>query len=136
MPGPLPDPNRIRKQPGAIPTTTLPAEGRTAPPPACPYDLDLPGQRWWEWAWHTPQACAWDDGSLYAVARRAQLEDGDRTISILREARELDDRLGLTPKGRINLRLTIKAAEEQAPAGTSDEVTAKREERKSRLKAS
>lgn len=33
------------------------------------------GTRWWEWAWHTPQAVAWDPGALYVVARRATLED-------------------------------------------------------------
>lgn len=134
MPGPLPDPNRKRSQPGAIPTTRLPAAGRSGPAPKCPYDLDQPGRTWWEWAWHTPQACAWDAGSLYAVARRAHLEDGDRTISILREARELDDRLGLTPKGRINLRLTIEADPEPEAPTAPDEV-AERRSRKTRLTA-
>jgi hypothetical protein len=30
---------------------------------------------WWEWAWHTPQAAAWDDGQAMTVAHRASLED-------------------------------------------------------------
>lgn len=43
--------------------------------PECPYDLGDAGERWWTWAWSTPQALKWDGGALYTVARRAALED-------------------------------------------------------------
>ena len=55
--------------------TPLPASGRTGPAPESPYDLAEAGTAWWVWAWTTPQATRWDAGALYAVARRAQLED-------------------------------------------------------------
>lgn len=73
--GPLPNPSARRRNAPTIPTTSLPASGRSEPAPKCPYELAAAGKRWWKWAWALPQAAAWDQGSLYAVARRAQLED-------------------------------------------------------------
>jgi len=73
--GPLPDPNALRRNKPSIPTTKLPVEGfdGEVPPPA--YELGKEGAAWWAWAWTLPQAAAWDDGSVYALSRRAQLED-------------------------------------------------------------
>ncbi len=149
--GPLPTGEAIRRNKPTIPTTKLPASGRSTPTPPVPthYRLRDRGTDWWEWAWHTPQACGWDDGALFAVARRAQLEDdlsaldgGDfdlseliadddprravqdviaglkalagGRLSVLREIRELDDRLGLTPKGLAALRWSIIEGEESS----------------------
>lgn len=75
MTGPPPNPDARRRNPPAIPTTKLPASGRKGRPPNCPYELAKAGKAWWKWAWGTPQACAWSPGDLYAIARRAQLED-------------------------------------------------------------
>lgn len=77
MPGPAPNPNRRRRNAPTIQTTNLPAEGRSDPIPDVPgaYRLGKPGHEWWNWAWRLPQASKWDEGSRYAVARRAQLED-------------------------------------------------------------
>jgi hypothetical protein len=75
MPGPLPTKNPRRRNAPTIPTTTLPASGRGEPAPDCPYVLAAAGAAWWTWAWSLPQACAWSDGDLYALARRARLED-------------------------------------------------------------
>lgn len=63
--------------PGPAPSASiaLPPAGRKGRPPKCPYELALAGEEWWKWAWRTPQATQWDSGSLYTVARRAQLED-------------------------------------------------------------
>lgn len=156
--GPLPNPNRRRRNAPTIPTTDLPAAGREGPTPDCPYALNEGGAAWWEWAWHTPQAEAWDDGALYTIARRAQLEDDVRAIegteaedllaglvgrgknaqaaarelsdllgrvkaiasartTILREMREIDDRLGLSPKGLAALRWRIVKALVEEPEG-------------------
>lgn len=154
--GPLPTGTALRRNKPTIPTTNLPATGRPGPVPDPPalYDLGPKGADWWGWAWRTPQAAAWDDGSLFMVARRAQLEDdldaleagvdlaellgyddedeavkrleralrkmkalaGGR-LPVAREMRELDDRLGLTPKGLAALRWKIVDGEEQKPAG-------------------
>lgn len=157
MPGPLPNPQRRRRNAPTIPTTNLPAAGRTGPIPKPPkaYALSTAGVAWWRWAWRTPQSAGWSTGDLYVVARRARLEDDlaaldrldahhldlasfldidadERTevvegliaclkrlaggeLSLIREAREIDDRLGLTPKGFASLRWTIKAEEEPRP---------------------
>lgn len=144
MPGPLPSPNRRRRNAPTIPTTNLPAGGREGRAPRVPSwtPLGKAGRAWWRWAWSTPQACGWAAGHEAVVARRAALEDSLAAISevhsldaldilsaadakeirhlighlaslatgrlaICREMRELDDRLGLTPKGMAALRWTI-----------------------------
>lgn len=75
--GPLPTGEAARRNKPAIPTTQLPASGRKGRVPKAPvtYELGPAAKDWWAWAWHTPQACGWDDGQLFTVARRAQLED-------------------------------------------------------------
>ena len=155
-PGPLPTGTAERRNKPTIPTTELPASGRSGrtPKPPATYKLGPAGEDWWRWAWKTSQACGWDDGVLFVVARRAQLED-DRValervdgldiaelldlekyqvdkdavsrledlvqalkrlaggkLAVERECRELDDRLGLTPKGLAALRWKILPDEE------------------------
>lgn len=148
MPGPLPNEKARRRNAPTIPTTDLPASGRKGPAPKAPaaYPLKTAGKAWWKWAWSLPQACAWDDGSLYVAARRASLEDdlaaldhfdefelGDllglddehkmlrelgsiigrlkgmatgRT-AVMKEMRELDNKLGLNPEALAKLRWKI-----------------------------
>ena len=153
--GPLPVPGARRRNAPTIPTTNLKAGGRTDPPPPVPegYEFGAPARAWWEWAWTTPQACAWDDGSAYVVARRALLEDHmaalsfsdeldandlfaafDREakervewalsllrrsatgeVSLMKEMRELENKLGLSPEAMAKLRWKI-VAEDQPPA--------------------
>jgi hypothetical protein len=157
MPGPLPNPHRIRRNKPTPPAAVLPAEGRTGPIPRPPKATVLgeAGKAWWKWAWRTPQSTAWDPGALYAIARRASLEDDlaaladvegldwdeladaptirefrrivsslsamvSGRVTLLKECRELDDRLGLTPKGRLALRWPIApTAEPEAEAAPS-----------------
>lgn len=149
MPGPLPSQNRRRRNAPTVPTTTLPAKGRSGRVPAVPTwtRLRKSGMAWWRWAWHTPQAAGWAPGMESLVARRASLEDdlaaagevesleldellGAKSaevreaigrlaslvsgrLVIFREMRELDDRLGLSPKGMATLRWTIADEEEE-----------------------
>lgn len=162
MPGPLPkDPDaRRRRNPATIPTTQLPAGGREGDSPEPPEWIPLgdAALAWWDWAWHTPQAAAWDNGAHVFICRRAQLEDdldalrswdsvtGDdlgellglggveqerklrslvsvlkamaaRKSSLIREAREIDDRLGLTPKAMAALRWKIVGAKLEPAVG-------------------
>ena len=146
--GPLPTKNPRRRNAPTVPTTNLPARGRTAavPKPPAGVELGRAARAWWAWAWKTPQAAAWSAGDAYALARRARLEDDlealeltddfdlgellmldedtDATrrleevirklkalaggkMSVLREARELDDRFGLTARATAQLRWTI-----------------------------
>lgn len=93
--GPLPSGTARRRNTATIPTTNLPASGRrtadgkkvAAPRPPKGYDLGAAGKLFWRWAWALPQSAAWDDGSHYALARRAQLEDH---LAALGEIRGLD----------------------------------------------
>lgn len=157
--GPLPTGTAVRRNAPTIPTTNLLATGpdRPTPEPPALVEFGPKASAWWEWAWHTPQACAWDDGAIVMVARRATLEDDLHALehidvdlaflvgeepneearnlglligllirklkslaggksSTLREMRELDDRLGLTPKGLAALRWKVVEAEEPKPA--------------------
>lgn len=152
MPGPLPNPNRRRRNAPTIATKNLPAKGRKGRLPKPPYELGDAGLAWWKWAWRTPQSTQWDQGALYAAARRAQFEDdiealasvesldvselldddGTRLkalimrlkrlaggyVTVAREMRELDKRLGLDPKALEELRWHIAAEDddEAAPA--------------------
>ncbi len=66
------------------------------------------------------------------IKRLAALATG--RVAILKEIREMDTRLGLTPKGLADLRWKIKAPAAPTAADTAgDEVAAKRTQRKSRL---
>lgn len=173
MAGPLPDPKARRRNAPTIPTTVLPAGGFPGPYPKVPAGSNLgkAGAAWWRWAWRTPQAAAWSPGDVYAVARRARLEDDlaalevidnldlidllaeedvARTLedalrklkaiaggkmAIVREARELDDRFGLTPKAMASLRWTIRDEAPAPAAGTDnedDEIARRRRERHER----
>lgn len=156
MPGPLPDPNAQRRNTPTIPTTSLPAAGRTDPAPRCPLDLGVSGSAWWVWAWSTPQAAGWSDGDAYFVAHRAALEDDVEAmeshdfdvaellgaeesevsrrvndifrrmkalaagkVSLTKTMTDMDDRLGLTPKGMAALRWKIVAEEEGKGTGST-----------------
>lgn len=119
MPGPLPSEDRVRRNAPTIPTTHLPVSGRSEPAPEPPKWMELgdKGLAWWSWAWSTPQACAWGPGQETFIARRASLEDvlvatdpdSARYTALCREMREMEDRLGLTPKGMAALRWKIIA---------------------------
>lgn len=135
--GPLPNPERRRVNAPTIPTTDLPAGGFDGPVPSCPYRLGDRGRAWWKWAWRTPQAAAWGSSMAYVVARRAVLEDSlkdEFAVATLREMRELDDRLGLTPKSMAQLRWKIVAAVADV-VPEADEVSQRRAEREARLGA-
>lgn len=114
------DPVRRNARVGPV---KLPAEGRQGDPPPWP----LAGKpraaekAAWVELWATPQAVAWERlGWTRVVARycrvmlAAELLDKDS----LAEARQLEDRLGLTPKAMRLLLWEI----------VSDEVTERRQE--------
>lgn len=163
MPGPLPKPDRRRRNQPTIPTTKLPASGRAGSMPSAPKTLGPDGKAWWRWAWKTPQAAGWSTGDRAVIARRARLEDDlavledldfgpppiDRDeleawlegitfavqtlrrlagggLAVAKEMRELDDRLGLTPKGRLALRWEIVKDEEPAEGKEQRPATVRR----------
>ena len=162
--GPLPNPDRRRRNAPTIPTSSLPASGRPGLPPKVPGWLTLgtAGKAWWRWAWSTPQAAGWSEGDMVTVGHRAQLEDdltakqrldlsgvqldqdvkdairdlaglASGRLQILRECRELDGRLGLTPRGLADLRWKIVDDAPAPPAGRADDGVPSLDDRRRRL---
>jgi hypothetical protein len=84
MAGPLPSQTRRRRNVPTIPTTSLPASGRAGKAPSPPRWVKLgpAGLAWWRWAWKTPQAAAWANGTEVVVARRASLEDDLAAVDV------------------------------------------------------
>lgn len=124
MPGPAPkgaESTRRRNAPMAN-TVKLPPEGRAGETPEWPLAGNAPTT--WGELWQTPQAAAWERlGWTRVVARYVQIlelcESDDMTAALLSEARQMEDRLGLTPMSMLRLRWEIAA----------DEVAEKRTER-------
>lgn len=122
MPGPPPDPNAKRRN-ARVGITVLPASGRKGRAPAWP----LPGrmaageQAAWRELWKTPQAVAWERlGMTRVVARYCRiLVESERPFAkdAWGEARQLEDRLGLTPKSMKALMWVV----------SEDEVAEKRD---------
>jgi hypothetical protein len=127
---PLPKPpgKAVHRNKAVVPTHQLPQGGRQGDAPECPYELGEAGKAWWEWAWHTPQATAWNDGALYTVADRAMIEDtkmlcGPNEVGRqMTLAANLDNSLGLTPAAMARLHWVI-VAEDGTPvtANTDDD---------------
>ena len=120
----MPNPPKIDPQRGARGRgpRRLPAEGRKGRAPrwplpgnASPAETDL-----WAELWRTPQATAWDQlGWTRTVGRYCRVLLAAETLDAqaMSEARQLEDRLGLTPKAMRLLLWEI----------SSDEVAEKRE---------
>jgi hypothetical protein len=117
MPGPPPKPAgevRRRNAPAAN-TVRLPAEGRFGAAPTWPLSGGSPDV--WDELWATPQAVAWERlGWTRVVARYVKVlgycEDPESlSVGLLGEARQLEDRLGLTPMSMLRLRWEIVADE-------------------------
>lgn len=88
--------------------------------PDCPYDLGEAGHRWWVWAWSTPQADRWDAGSLFTVARRAQLED-DRRAAVMADDEDLLANLlqGAAPEAIESVRYALGRLSASAASSTA-----------------
>lgn len=124
--GPAANPNARRRN--ARPAfRRLPAAGRQGDPPSWPLGKPTRGEtELWAELWASPQAAAWEElGWVRTVARYARIvlvaerRGGDRRIAIASatEARQLEDRLGLSPKAMRSLGWDIVAT---APEETGD----------------
>lgn len=114
------DPARRNARSGPL---KLPAEGRSGAPPAWPLagEPSADEAEAWRGLWATPQAVAWERlGWTRTVARYCRVmveaEARNAPAKALLEARQFEDRLGLTPKAMRMLLWEI----------TSDEVEEKR----------
>jgi len=128
----IPKPADQRRRRNAVPgTVELPAKGRRGRPPAWPLDVQPTEaqRRLWARLWRTPQAVAWQQFEWSRVVARyvrVVLEAEDELdVKLLAEARQLEDRLGLSPLAMLRLRWTVAADEladqrETAPADAED----------------
>lgn len=136
--GPAPKPaeqRRRRNAPSSGEWVDLPRSGRSGPAPK----WMLPGKpstevaRLWRWAWSTPQATRWEGLALEPfVARWAmltveatRLDDlgAERVKGVFAELRQIEDRLGLNPKGLQDRRWRLAAEADTTPADKPGTVT-------------
>lgn len=114
MAGPLPkDPSQRRRRNATPGFELLPAEGRQGDAPRWPFGKPNVFQRdKWEELWHLPQAVKWeemqcaDTVALYVIALDSYLQDPTET-KLLAEVRQLDAKLGISPKAMLNIRWTV-----------------------------
>jgi hypothetical protein len=116
-----PKPDAVRRNARAA-VEMLPAGGREGDAPAWPIGDPQPAEMaLWRELWATPQAVAWErHGWTRVVARYCRVAIVAEALEkdAMSEARQLEDRLGLTPKAMRMLMWQI------AP----DEVAEKRQE--------
>jgi hypothetical protein len=116
VPGPAPKIDPVRRHARSGPVK-LPAEGRKGPTPEWPLeDLSEAESAAWEDLWRTPHAVAWERlGWTRTVARycRVMVEAEQREAQppVRSEARQLEDKLGLTPKAMRMLLWEVAADE-------------------------
>ena len=131
MPGPPPNPNRRRRNVGP-PIIRLPSEGRAdAGPPKWPLGKPSIGESAvWLDLWRTPQAVMWERLAWARLVARyvrvlLRAEERDAGRDVMAEARQLEDRLGLTPMAMMRLHWEVasdelaEARRERAPSGPS-----------------
>lgn len=121
-----PKANPARRNPRTGPLK-LPAEGRQEPPPAWPLPQRQTAEqrKLWVQLWATPHAVAWERlGWVRTVARYCLILPEAEALQkdALAEARQLEDRLGLTPKAMRMLLWEISSDElaDRRPASADD----------------
>lgn len=126
------DPARRNARTGPL---KLPAEGRKGEVPVWPLPGRMSGaeREAWVQLWGTPQAVAWERmGWTRAVARYCRVmveaEQRDAPAKAMQEARQFEDRLGLTPKAMRMLLWEIVADEvgeaREVSTGVRDRIKA------------
>lgn len=124
------DPQRGTRGRGVV---VLPAEGRRGDMPGWPLDAVTSAELGlWRELWATPQAVMWEKlGWTRVVARycRVAIVAEGLDKDALSEARQLEDRLGLTPKAMRLLLWTIAADEvgekrQETPGGARGRIRA------------
>lgn len=133
MPGPAPKANSVRRGGNRRADTlstalkVLPRAGRKGDPPAWP----LPGRptkavvETWADLWRLPQAVAWEEQGLERVVARyvrtlIRAEAPKATGVVLGEARQLEDRLGLSSMSMLRLRWSVGDVDDADGSSSAD----------------
>jgi hypothetical protein len=95
----------------------LPADGRKGKPPPLPRSeppWSTATRDWWKGIWASSMATAWlpsDVPTLVRLARIVEADNrGEATVGLLAEARQLEDRFGLSPMARRRLQWEVARA--------------------------
>lgn len=132
MPGPAPKANDARRRTNALTAPgfrRLPFEGRSGPIPQWPLSLlaSEDEHNLWLKLWRLPQAVMWerlhceDIVALYVRAIVEAQRDPSNT-KLMAEVRQLDSKVGLSPKAMLDLRWEVEdepEAEEQPMANVT-----------------
>jgi hypothetical protein len=113
-----------RKQKPKVGFTQLPYEGRQGDAPAWPLIEAAPEElARWQKLWSLPQAVMWErmrcEDTVALYVRAMYLAEDHDNVKWLTEVRQLDAKLGLSPRSMLDLRWEIEAApsaEDSAPA--------------------
>lgn len=104
--GPQPDEASGRSDHRGLKLTALPSEGYDGTPPKFPLGRPkVREQELWQWAWSTPQACAWEREpwrwhSVAMWVRTAVVCEGSKATAADKNAlHRFADQIGLTPAG-------------------------------------
>lgn len=117
---PKADSERRNKSALAFEWVLLPASGRKGPAPKLPNRTpkgkawSASTKSWWSKLWKRPQATQWsaDDDAIFRLAwLREKVWLDEATAAELSEMRQIEDRLGLSPKALLQLRWRIVADE-------------------------
>jgi hypothetical protein len=127
--GPPPKPQPARRN-ARVGPRLLPAEGRQGAPPSWPLAgrLSAAERTLWGQLWATPQSAEWERlGWTRVVARycRVALAAESLEKDAMSEARQLEDRLGLSPKSMRMLLWEI-AVDEVAEKRSEDSASTAR----------
>lgn len=120
---PSPDAERRNRNPHAFAWVDLPHDGRKGAAPAMPklVDWTKDDEAFWKTLWRKPQATQWSTMvelvARLALLRHVMLDGGEKvsTAACSAEMRQIEDRLGLSPKAMLQLRWRIVLPE----AGTA-----------------
>jgi hypothetical protein len=115
MSGPPPkDPSQRRRRNATPGFEQLPAEGRALPAPKWPFDEPTKReQQMWDELWRLPQAIKWEEMNAedtVALYVRCYVEAmQERNPKMLNEVRQLDSKLGISPKAMRDMRWEVEA---------------------------
>lgn len=121
MSGPPPVPSELRRRRNASPGfEQLPAEGRQGEYPQWPFEGASNAERkLWRKLWKLPQAVKWEEmqvEELVALYVRATVKaNEDLDTKLIAESRQLDAKLGVSPKAMRDLRWEIAERKPDAP---------------------
>lgn len=132
-----PNPNSVRGMRGRVGPQKLPKGGRQGPPPRWPLSVPMDDQekKAWRDLWHTPQAVIWEQQEWTRFVARycrimVEAEQPKAKYQTRAEARQMEDKLGLTPKSMKLLMWEVVEDEVAMQRQTSNAANAR-----SRIKA-